>query len=56
VEFTHYKDQCTFDYIVEKYKINDSAVQAMALIVRGADTDRLAVDDPHDAVLIVYHA
>ena len=40
VEFTHYNDQCTFDYIVEKYKVKDTAVQTMALIVRGADTDR----------------
>ncbi|MGE8342288.1 MAG: chromate resistance protein ChrB domain-containing protein, partial [Flavobacterium sp.] len=23
VEFTHYKDECTFDYIVKKYKIDD---------------------------------
>jgi len=40
VEFTHYEDKCTFDYIVEKYKITDSAIQTLALIVRGADIDR----------------
>lgn len=40
VEFTHYDDQCTFDYFVKKYKIKDPAVQKMAAIVRGADTDR----------------
>lgn len=40
VEFTHYKDMCTFDYFIEKYKINDAAVQTMAAIVRGADIDR----------------
>lgn len=40
VEFTHYNDQCTFDYIVKKYEINDPAVLIMAAIVRGADTDR----------------
>ncbi len=40
VEFTHYHDQSTFDYIVKKYKINDPAVLIMAVIVRGADTDR----------------
>ena len=40
VEFTHHKDKCTFDYIIEKYKITDAAVHTMALIVRGADTDR----------------
>ena len=40
VEFTHYGDHCTFDYIVRKYKINDPAVDTLAIIVRGADTDR----------------
>ena len=40
VEFTHYKDQCTFDYIVKKYKIEDPAIHTLAVIVRGADTDR----------------
>lgn len=40
VEFTHYNDQCTFDYIVKKYQINDPAILIIAPIVRGADTDR----------------
>jgi len=40
VEFTHYKDQCTFDYFVKKYNINDPAIHSLAVIVRGADTDR----------------
>lgn len=40
VEFTHYEDQCTFDYFVKKYKIKDPAVHTMAVIIRGADTDR----------------
>lgn len=40
VEFTHYHDQCTFDYIIKKYAIKDPAVLVMADIVRGADTDR----------------
>lgn len=39
VEFTHYEDRCTFDYIIRKYKIKDRAVLIMADIVRGADTD-----------------
>jgi hypothetical protein len=39
VEFTHYGKECTFDYFIRKYKIKDKAVQAMAPIVRGADTD-----------------
>ncbi|MBC7421908.1 MAG: chromate resistance protein, partial [Ferruginibacter sp.] len=40
VEFTHYDDKCTFDYIIKKYAIKDPAVLVMAVIVRGADTDR----------------
>jgi AraC-like DNA-binding protein len=40
VEFTHHDDQCTFDYFIKKYKIKDAAVHTMAVIVRGADTDR----------------
>lgn len=40
VEFTHYKEECTFDYIIKKYKIVDPAVLIIAGIVRGADTDR----------------
>ena len=40
VEFTHYKDKCTFDYFIQKYKIDDPAIHTLAVIVRGADTDR----------------
>ncbi|KAA6439823.1 helix-turn-helix domain-containing protein [Dyadobacter flavalbus] len=38
-EFTHYEDRCTFDYFLEKYKLEDQALKDMAPIVRGADTD-----------------
>lgn len=40
VEFSHHKDKCTFDYFVEKYKIEDPAIHTLAVIVRAADTDR----------------
>ena len=40
VEYTHYGDQCTFDYIIKKHRLTDPALQTMAMIVRGADTDR----------------
>jgi AraC-like DNA-binding protein len=40
VEYTHYGDQCTFDYIIRKHKLNDPALNVIATIVRGADTDR----------------
>jgi hypothetical protein len=40
VEYTHYGDECTFDYIVKKHHIKDNAIKTLAMIVRGADTDR----------------
>jgi len=40
VEYTHYEDQCTFDYIIKKHKIDDPAITVISKIVRGADTDR----------------
>lgn len=40
VEFTHYGDECTFDYCIRKFKLNDPALKTVSLIVRGADTDR----------------
>lgn len=40
VEYTHYEDKCTFDYIISKHKLNDPALKILSLIVRGADTDR----------------
>ncbi len=40
VEYTHRGDRCTFDYIIAKHKLDDPALQTLAIIVRGADTDR----------------
>jgi hypothetical protein len=40
VEYTHYGDECTFDYIIKKHEIKDPAVKTLSAIVRGADTDR----------------
>ncbi|GMQ28083.1 chromate resistance protein ChrB domain-containing protein [Algoriphagus confluentis] len=40
VEYTHYGDECTFDYIIKKHKLDDPVLKVMAVIVRGADTDR----------------
>jgi hypothetical protein len=39
-EYSHEGECCTFDYIVKKYQLEDPAIQQIALIVRGADTDR----------------
>jgi len=38
-EYTHEGDCWTFDYIVKRHGITDRAVNQIALIVRGADTD-----------------
>jgi len=39
-EYSHYGDQCTFDYVIRKHALTDPALQLIAVIVRGADTDR----------------
>jgi hypothetical protein len=39
VELGHHGAHCSFDAFLEKYKLTDSALQTLALIVRGADTD-----------------
>lgn len=41
VELTHDGDFCSFDAIIKKYKLKDSALEKMAEIVRAADTDTL---------------
>jgi hypothetical protein len=39
VELGHHGAQCSFDAFIEKYHLADPALQALAEIVRGADTD-----------------
>lgn len=39
-EYTHYADECTFDFIIKKHRLTDPALLQLAAIVRGADTDR----------------
>jgi hypothetical protein len=41
VELGHHGEKCSFDSIVDKYKINDPAVLELAKIVRAADTDNM---------------
>ena len=38
VELGHHGDRCSFDAFLEKYTLDDPALHALALIVRGADT------------------
>lgn len=40
VEYTHYGEECTFDYFLKKHKLTDEALLTIAPIIRGADTDR----------------
>ena len=39
VELGHHGAECSFDAIIDKYKLTDPALQRMAVIVRGADTN-----------------
>ena len=39
VELGHHGERCSFDAFLEEYRIEDAALRALALIVRGADTD-----------------
>jgi hypothetical protein len=41
VEMGHDGELCSFDTFLRKYKLTDPALQQLATIVRGADTDRL---------------
>jgi hypothetical protein len=39
VELGHHGAECSFDAIIRKYNLSDPALQRLAVIVRGADTD-----------------
>ena len=41
VEFSHVGELCSFDAFLTKYGLTDPALQRLAVIVRGADTNRL---------------
>ncbi len=41
VEYTHVGADCSFDTFIKKHSLGDPALLQLALIVRGADTDRL---------------
>jgi hypothetical protein len=40
VELSHRGEKCSFDAIIEKYKLDDPALRELAKIVRAADTNR----------------
>lgn len=37
-ELGHHEDRCSFDAFLERYRLDDPALRALARIVRGADT------------------
>ncbi|MBI2525385.1 MAG: chromate resistance protein [Candidatus Rokubacteria bacterium] len=39
VELGHHGERCSFDAFLEAYRLQDPALRALALIVRGADTE-----------------
>jgi hypothetical protein len=41
VELGHHGDKCSFDAIIEKYKLADPALLELAKIVRAADTNKM---------------
>jgi hypothetical protein len=41
VELSHVGELCSFDAFLKKYRLTDPALVKLAVIVRGADTDRL---------------
>jgi hypothetical protein len=41
VELGHHGEKCSFDSIIERYRIDDPAVLELAKIVQAADTDRM---------------
>lgn len=43
VALTHDGELCSFDAFLQQYQLTDPALQQLALIVRGADTDNLAL-------------
>ncbi len=43
VELTHVGELCSFDAFLKKYQLNDPALYALAMIVRGADTNQLQI-------------
>lgn len=40
-ELSHVDELCSFDAFLQKYNLTDPALQALAVIVRGADTSQL---------------
>lgn len=53
VEMGHVGELCSFDAFLKKYKLSDPALQQLAVIVRGADTDRLDLASQSPGLLAI---
>ena len=42
-EYSHEGEYCTFDFIIKKHHLTDDALRQIAVIIRGADTDRFSL-------------
>jgi hypothetical protein len=51
-EFTHRHDKCTFEVLVEEFRIDDPAVRRIAEIVHGADIEGEIETTPQSAGLL----
>jgi hypothetical protein len=51
--FTHVGELCSFDAFLTHYNLTDPALQRLAVIVRGADTDRLDLTPQSSGLLAV---
>ena len=38
-EYSHYGEECSFDFFIKKHHLSDPALVKLALIIRGADTN-----------------
>lgn len=43
VELSHESEFCSFDAFIKKYQLTDPALNQLAVIIRGADTSKLAL-------------
>ena len=53
VELSHVGELCSFDAFLAKYNLVEPALQDLAVIVRGADTDRLELAPQASGLLAV---
>jgi hypothetical protein len=53
VELSHEGPLCSFDAILKKYEIGDPALHEIAVIVRGADTERLDLAPQAEGLLAI---